>query len=290
MTRLPHAALCAIGALLTGCVLRGPVTRTFSFMPKPLPGARALPATYGFMDAALDTIAAADSGVQLHAWWIPSSREPARCGAALLLHGKGQNRAELAPLARTLSSAGFDVLVPDYRGYGGSTGRPTDSGVTRDADAAYAHLRTRVSDPRVPIVIVGHSMGTALAAHLAARERPAATVYLAPFSTATRLTRARFGMLSAALFDSTWFDFAPARDAARANVRTLVGIAGRDRLITAGVSEEFVSAIAPRPPVIRDPRATHAGILTSPMVLRATRDSLRVWLHCSGAVQREATH
>jgi uncharacterized protein len=281
-------SVAALPFLLAACALRGPVTRTFSFKPLPLPGARALPAHWGFVDGVLETLPGADSGVMLQAWWIPSSREPARCGAALLLHGKGQNRAELAPLARTLSTAGFDVLVPDYRGYGGSTGNPTDSGVVQDAQTALNHLRQRTAHAPVPIVLVGHSMGTALTAHLAANEPIAARVFIAPFSSTNRLTHARFGWLGPRLFDSTEFDFSPARDVSRSSAKTLVAVAGRDLLIRRRVSDEFIAAISPTPAVVRDPKASHAGILRSDAVLLTIRDSLRSWLVCPGEVQQTA--
>jgi uncharacterized protein len=272
--------LAAAALLLSGCLLRAPVTRTFGFMPKQLTLASAHPAYWGFMDGALDTITTRESGVQLSAWWIPSSRIPSRCGSALLLHGKGKTRAEMVSLARTLSASGFDVLVPDYRGYGGSTGSPSKAGVLADAQAAYAHLQQRAASPQSPVLIVGHSMGTALAAKLARDHSAAAVVYLSPFFDLSRLARARFGWFGTQLLDTAQFDFRPADDARHVMSKSLVGIAGRDLLIPRRVAEEFIAVITPPPFVITDERATHNSILESERVIRAVADSTRAWMRC----------
>jgi uncharacterized protein len=277
---LSRAVVLSASMMLAGCVLRSPVTRTFTFMPKPVLPARAHPVSWGFMDGSLDSIPSPTPGVSLLAWWIPSSRIPARCGGVVLLHGKGKNRTEMAPLARAWSASGFDVLVPDYRGYGGSSGEPTDSGMIEDAESAYAHLRRRMDAADVPVVVVGHSMGTALAAHLARAHPDATPVYLSPFSRIATLTRARFGWVGAQMFDTTFFAFNPLDDARQSTRRAVVAIAGRDLLIPRVVADEFVAGLSPAPLVLTDARATHNSILSSPIIARPMIDTVRSALGC----------
>ena len=60
-----------------------------------------------------------------------------------------------------------NVLVFDYRGYGRSTGRPTEPGVYRDARAALAYLSSRADVATDRIVYLGRSLGAAIAVELA---------------------------------------------------------------------------------------------------------------------------
>src|SRR6266436_1388177 len=61
-----------------------------------------------------------------------------------------------------------NVLALEYRGYGRSEGTPTERGVYRDADAAYLYLvNTKGKDPKT-VISFGQSLGSAVAAHLAA--------------------------------------------------------------------------------------------------------------------------
>ena len=284
--RVRHALLLGLACVsLTACVLRGPFTNTFGFRPKPLQDARATPAGWGWADARLDTITRTDSAGGLLAWWSAAPVSSASCGGALLLHGKGQNRAEMLPLGRAMQAAGFSVLIPDYRGYGGTEGEPTTSGVFSDASLAYHSLRARLGDSAAPIVVLGHSMGTALAARVTRENIPAATVYLAPFSRISAVVRGRGGALGPRLFDTTAFAFNPIEDAAAAPGRSLVVVAGRDLLIPRSASDAFITALRANGGVVRDPTASHAGVIKSPLVLQAVTDSMRAWTKCGERVR-----
>src|ERR1051325_888275 len=85
------------------------------------------------------TIPTAD-GERLHGWWIPARAAPARAHL-LFFHGNAGNVSH--PLAHPAApaSAGLDVLLVDYRGYGRSTGQPSEKGLHLDAQASLAALR-----------------------------------------------------------------------------------------------------------------------------------------------------
>lgn len=274
------AVLGAVSLGLTGCFLRPSLTESFGFRPKNIRAERADPATWGWGTARLDTVARVDSAGGLLAWWGPSAAAKS-CGGVLLLHGKGKNRAQMLPLGRSLQQAGFSVLLPDYRGYGGSEGTPTTEGVFSDATLSYRRLRERMGDSSLPIVVIGHSMGTALAARLAREQNPAATVYMSPFDRISTLVRARAGAIGPRLFDTTAFAFNPIDDASQVRGRSMVVIAGRDLLIRKSVSDEFIASLSPQPVVIRDPKAFHNGVLRSKPTVRAVTDSISAWTGCS---------
>jgi fermentation-respiration switch protein FrsA (DUF1100 family) len=112
------------------------------------------------------TLRAAD-GVELVAWFMPASGKPR--ATVLFLHGNAENISTHFMNVAWMPAEGFNVLALDYRGYGGSEGKPSLPGMQLDIDAALAALRARSDvDPR-RIVLFGQSLGGALAIHYAAR-------------------------------------------------------------------------------------------------------------------------
>jgi fermentation-respiration switch protein FrsA (DUF1100 family) len=104
----------------------------------------------------------------------------------LFSHGNGEDLAGVLPLARAYRQAGYAVFAYDYRGYGTSTGRPSEAGLYADALAAWDCLTARLGVPSGRVVAMGRSLGTAAAIELA-RLRPVAGVVLeAPLLTAFR--------------------------------------------------------------------------------------------------------
>ena len=285
MTHARRASFAVVigSAALSGCLLRTPITNTFGYMPIDLADDRALPATWGWQGAALDTISRTDSAGGLLTWWGPSPVGAPTCGGVLLLHGKGKNRAEMLPLGRSLQAAGFSVLLPDYRGYGGTPGTPSVSGLHNDAALAYRDLRVRLGDSTLPVVVIGHSLGTALAARLAREQAPAATIYITPFTRMSALVRAKGGAAGPRLFDTAAFAFNPIEDAAQVNGRAMVVTAGRDLLIPRRVSDAFIAGLLQPPAVLRDAKASHNGVLSSVSTVRTITDSVRTWTQCSAA-------
>jgi uncharacterized protein len=101
----------------------------------------------------------------------------------LFFHGNAGSIADRANRMSFYQSKGFGAAFLSYRGYGGSTGTPSEAGLITDAQAAYDHLR-RVGVPASRIAVVGESLGTGVAVQLAARNPVAALVLEAPFSAA----------------------------------------------------------------------------------------------------------
>jgi len=130
----------------------------------------------GAVDVWLNTA----DGVRLHAWWV---ERPGARWATLYLHGNAGNVTYRFPQFREIPAAGSSILMPDYRGYGKSSGRPSEKGLYIDADAAYEHLlRAGYSPDR--IILHGESLGTAVAVQLASRRPCAAVILEAPFPSA----------------------------------------------------------------------------------------------------------
>ena len=114
--------------------------------------------------------------VRLHGWY--AATRPGR--VVLFLHGNAGNVTHRMDKIERLTAAGMSVLVLDWRGYGRSEGRPTESGLRKDARAAYEHLRRGGFDER-QILLYGESLGTTVATLLASEVPCAALVLEAPF-------------------------------------------------------------------------------------------------------------
>ena len=128
-------------------------------------------------------IHAAD-GTELFAWFLPARGKPR--ATVLYLHGNGENISTQFANVAWLPARGFSVLALDYRGYGGSQGSPSFSGVQLDIDAAMRALLARPDVDPERIILFGQSLGAALAVHYVAHSpyRPSvrAVVLDSPFS------------------------------------------------------------------------------------------------------------
>lgn len=111
---------------------------------------------------------------QLDAWFIPAERVR---GTVLFCHGNAGNLSHRLDSIRLFHELGLSVLIFDYRGYGQSTGKPTEKGTYRDAAAAWQYLVEQRGISPEHIILFGRSLGAAIAADLATRQ-PAAGVIL----------------------------------------------------------------------------------------------------------------
>jgi hypothetical protein len=123
-----------------------------------------------------------DDGLDLAAWHAPATG-PATGVTVLVLPGNAGSRLARVPLARALAAAGFDVLLLDYRGYGGNPGAPTEDGLAADARAAHHHLVAERGVRPDRLVLFGESLGAAVATRLARERQVAALVLRSPFTS-----------------------------------------------------------------------------------------------------------
>jgi uncharacterized protein len=116
----------------------------------------------------------AADGTSLNAWFFPAvdqagNADPGKATATVLfLHGNAENISSHFRSIAWLPAEGFNVLALDYRGYGASEGVPSVEGAQLDIDAAMRHLLTHEGVDPKRIVILGQSLGGALAIYYAA--------------------------------------------------------------------------------------------------------------------------
>jgi len=139
-----------------------------------------------------------EDGERLHAWWIPTRVMPPR-GHVLFFHGNAGNVSHRLEHATALTAAGLDLLLLDYRGYGRSTGRPSEEGLHRDAQAARAALVAGGHVDPARLVYMGESLGGAVALRLALEAPPLACVLQSTFSSLRDVAREHYPAALSAL-------------------------------------------------------------------------------------------
>jgi hypothetical protein len=130
--------------------------------------------------------------VRLHGWFIPSDN--AR-GTLLFFHGNAGNISHRLDSIAIFNRMNLDVFIFDYRGYGQSQGRVSETGTYLDAEAAWFYLvETRAIDAD-EIIVFGRSLGASIAAWLASRHRPAALILESSFSSVPSMAQRLYPFL-----------------------------------------------------------------------------------------------
>ncbi len=162
----------------------------FLFQPIKIPPERSQSAPLPFEDVELT----ARDGTRLRAWWVGHPQPQA---VVLYLHGNGGNLWYLLDGLRWLNeTAECSVMAVDYRGYGDSTGTPTVVGVLQDVRAARTEAARRGGVEETGIVLMGRSLGGALAIQSAQETPPRGLILESTFTTLEEVGRVHLGSLA----------------------------------------------------------------------------------------------
>ena len=184
ITRLIY--ILAIG-WVTACALAYTFQRKLIYVPDP---ERVTPEHANLKGVSENVITTPD-GEHLVTWWTaPKPGKP----VVLYFHGNGGNISWRSGRVQMLQQAGFGVMTLSYRGYGGSTGAPSEAAIIADAQLAYDHLRDKGFGPS-QIVLFGESLGSGVAVQLAASRSVAGLVLDSPYSSLTDVASRRFPIL-----------------------------------------------------------------------------------------------
>ncbi len=130
--------------------------------------------------------------VRLHGWFIPSDN--AR-GTVLFFHGNAGNISHRLESIATFKRMRLNVFIFDYRGYGQSQGRATETGTYRDAKAAWSYLVETRGIEANKIIVFGRSLGASIAAWLASQFTPAALILESSFSSVPSMAQRMYPFL-----------------------------------------------------------------------------------------------
>lgn len=182
--QLPAVVACCLQlAVLSGCASLGPwsplapVERRMIYQPARYPSGDWEPAGLNAEDAWFESA----DGTKLHGWFVA---HPAPRGVALFMHGNAGNITGRAELLRDLNRRhGLAVMTFDYRGYGRSEGKPSEDGILQDARAARRWLAERTGVSESDILLMGRSLGGAVAIDLASRASARGLVVCSSFTS-----------------------------------------------------------------------------------------------------------
>jgi len=126
-----------------------------------------------------------DDGARIHGWFIPYDRasDMQKPATLLFLHGNAGNISHRLDSIKLFNNLGLNILIIDYRGYGQSTGKPTETGTYQDAEAAWHYLTATRGIKENKIILFGRSLGGSVAAWLAGQHTPAALIVESSFSS-----------------------------------------------------------------------------------------------------------
>lgn len=123
---------------------------------------------------------------KIHGWFVA---RPAHARTVLFFHGNGGNIGDRLDKMVLFDQLGLNVFIIDYSGYGKSTGRPTEQGMYREAEAAYKFLTEHKKIQPASIIVYGESLGGAPAVDLAAKHDVGRLILDSTFSSARDMAK-----------------------------------------------------------------------------------------------------
>ena len=220
---------------------------------------RTPPAVAGFAEAQEVVLDTAD-GEKVIAWHVPPRGERP---VLLYFHGNGGSLRHRVDRFRALTGDGTGLVALSYRGYGGSTGHPTEPGLMADGAAAYDFAAARY--PAERIVPFGESLGTGVAVALAAERKVGRVILQAPFTSAADIGSSAYPFLPVRLLMKDQFRSDELIGKVRAPLLIVHG--AMDRVVPLRFGERLYALANEPKRLVRLPRGDHNdldghGVLT----------------------------
>ena len=213
---------------------------------------RTQPAAAGLPQAAEETLTTAD-GERVIVWHVPPKGERP---VVLYFHGNGGALANRARRFANLVDDGTGLVALSYRGYGGSSGSPTEAGLLNDARAVYAFAAERY--PAARLMIWGESLGTGVAVAIAAEKEVAKVILEAPYTSTADVASARYPIVPVRLLMKD--QFRSDERIAGVTEPVLVIHGELDNVIPIRFGRRLYELIASPKRFLHLPNATHAGL------------------------------
>jgi len=151
------------------------------------------------------------------------------------------------------------VYLVNYRGYGGSTGTPTETSLLADAEVVFDYVQARHSR----VAVIGRSLGSGVAVHLAAVRDVSKLALVTPYDSVASIAQGRFAIVPVSWLLEDTFD--SLTKAPRVHAPVLVLLAETDYVIPHAHSEKLVARFAPGQAAVREIKGTnHDSISRAP--------------------------
>jgi fermentation-respiration switch protein FrsA (DUF1100 family) len=147
-----------------------------------------------------DWLVEVPGGPALHLWRGPA---PAKgMPIFVFFHGNGSDTSDFAAFGERFAARGWGVVLATYRGYSGNAGAPSEAGLMADARAILAAL----DESDNPLILWGHSLGSGVAARMAAEGHGAGLVLEAPYTSIADVAQRSYPIFPVQLLISDRFD------------------------------------------------------------------------------------
>jgi fermentation-respiration switch protein FrsA (DUF1100 family) len=213
---------------------------------------RTAPGAVGFGEAEEHLLTTSD-GEKVIVWHVP-----AKPGHAVVLYfpGNGDFLAGLVARLRAMTSDGTGLVALSYRGYAGSTGKPSEQGLLSDAAAAYAFTTARYSADR--IVVWGFSLGSGVAVAVAADHPVGKVILEAPYTSIADIAATVFRIMPV-----RWLTRDPFRSdqrVARITAPLLIMHGAKDSVIAFSFGEQLFALANEPKQFVRFPEGGHDNL------------------------------
>jgi fermentation-respiration switch protein FrsA (DUF1100 family) len=198
-----------------------------------------LPDVAAVLPSAEEVSFSTEDGLTLQAWLVPAVGDAIGV-TVVVFSGNAGNRSDRIPLAGALAARGYDVLLLDYRGYGGNPGHPTEDGLLADGRAAVAYLEARPDVAADRLAYFGESLGAAVAIGLAEQRPPAALVLRSPFTSLADVGSVHYPFLPISVL--LWDRYPNLERISGIEVPLLVVAGSADRTVPAAQSQRLYEA------------------------------------------------
>jgi pimeloyl-ACP methyl ester carboxylesterase len=196
----------------------------------------------------------ARNGVMLNGWLVNIGQP----GAVLYFGGNAERIEDRkADFAKWFPNAST-YLVP-YRGYGASEGTPTEADILEDALAVYDQVQAR--QPGARIVVIGRSLGSAVASYVASKRPVAKLVLVTPFDSMANVAQQHYPWLPVRWLLQDKYEQATYLQAYKGPL--LIVRAGRDDVVPAVSTNKLIASIGRKPTVLDLPNDDHASVAAS---------------------------
>lgn len=220
------------------------VQERLMFKTRPLSSEQAAEVRAAFPQARSVRLSAVD-GTRLHAWYLAAAT-PASPRRLLLYFGANNEHVHWM-LARHPALEGWDLLLVDYRGYGLSGGQPSQAALEKDA-VQWLRLAREGGDGVVKpdrLVVMGVSVGSYIATHLAAAHPVDGVVVVVPFDSGLEITQSMMPIYPMGwIVRHRWETIA---DAPNVRAPTLFFVAKSDNFVAPERSRRLYEAWGSRP-------------------------------------------
>jgi pimeloyl-ACP methyl ester carboxylesterase len=190
--------------------------------------------TQGVEPTAEQVIELQNQDVTLRGWMVNPERED-----AIIYFGGNAERIENSITDYKPRFSEFTIYFINYRGYGESTGTPTEQGLYSDAEAIFDYVQQRHSR----VTVIGRSLGTGIATHLAANRELQELILVTPFDNLATAAQAMYPIFPVELLMKDQYN--SAENAPLITEPTLIIIAGNDEVISRASTDRLIEQFNP---------------------------------------------